>query len=171
MRRARAFGCDKSISSKPKSAPIKRIRHRRGGLVAPSNVTGALPRARQRTDGAGADPAARRCGSLTRRWSRTVLLKPEFVASQFNFSRLSDSANYGRAGHGSCQGISHESKAASVGSATINPMTPLCPVCEKPMKEHGRAFQCEPSRQIIIFFAVSDVSPYVAAGRVLPKKQ
>jgi hypothetical protein len=39
------------------------------------------------------------------------------------------------------------------------------------MKEHGRAFQCEPSRQIIIFFAVSDVSPYVAAGRVLPKKQ
>ena len=59
MRRARAFGCDKSISSKPKSAPIKRIRHRRGGLVAPSNVTGALPRARQRTDGAGADPAAR----------------------------------------------------------------------------------------------------------------
>jgi len=32
-------------------------------------------------------------------------------------------------------------------------------------------FQCEPCRQIIIFFAVSDASPYVAAGRVLPKKQ
>jgi hypothetical protein len=38
------------------------------------------------------------------------------------------------------------------------------------MKEHGRAFQCEPCRQTIIFFAVSDASPYVAAGRVLPKK-
>jgi hypothetical protein len=42
----------------------------------------------------------------------------------------------------------------------MNPMTPLCPVCEEPMKEHGRAFQCEPCRQIIIFFAVSDASPY-----------
>jgi len=39
------------------------------------------------------------------------------------------------------------------------------------MKEHDRAFQCEPCRQIIIFFAVSDASPYVAAGRVLSKKQ
>jgi hypothetical protein len=39
------------------------------------------------------------------------------------------------------------------------------------MKEHGHAFQCEPCRQIIIFFAVSDASPYVAAGRVFPKKQ
>jgi hypothetical protein len=36
------------------------------------------------------------------------------------------------------------------------------------MKEHGRAFQCEPCRQTIIFFAVSDRSPYIAAGRVLP---
>jgi hypothetical protein len=38
------------------------------------------------------------------------------------------------------------------------------------MKEHGRTFQCEPCRQIIIFFAVSDGSAYVAAG-ALPKKQ
>jgi hypothetical protein len=32
------------------------------------------------------------------------------------------------------------------------------------MKEYGRAFQCEPCRQTIIFFAVSDASPYIAAG-------
>ena len=32
------------------------------------------------------------------------------------------------------------------------------------MKEHGRAFQCEPCRQTIIFFAVSDASPHIAAG-------
>jgi hypothetical protein len=31
------------------------------------------------------------------------------------------------------------------------------------MQEDGRAFHCEPCRQIIIFFAVSDASPYVAA--------
>jgi hypothetical protein len=30
------------------------------------------------------------------------------------------------------------------------------------MKEQGRAFQCEPCREIIVFFAVSDASPYVA---------
>jgi hypothetical protein len=46
-------------------------------------------------------------------------------------------------------------------------MTPLCPVCEEPMKEHGRAFQCEPCRQIIIFFAVSDASPYLAADGLI----
>jgi hypothetical protein len=50
-------------------------------------------------------------------------------------------------------------------------MPPLCPVCEEPMKEHGRAFQCEPCRQTIIFFAVSDASPYIAAGRVLPSSK
>jgi len=38
------------------------------------------------------------------------------------------------------------------------------------MKERGRAFQCEPCREIIIFFAVSDASPYAEARRVLPKK-
>jgi hypothetical protein len=32
------------------------------------------------------------------------------------------------------------------------------------MEKHGRAFQCEPCRQIIIFFNVSDASLYVAAG-------
>jgi hypothetical protein len=32
------------------------------------------------------------------------------------------------------------------------------------MEKHGRAFQCEPCRQIIIFFHVSDASPYIAAG-------
>jgi hypothetical protein len=32
------------------------------------------------------------------------------------------------------------------------------------MKEQGRAFQCEPCREIIIFFAVSDASPYIAAS-------
>jgi hypothetical protein len=48
-------------------------------------------------------------------------------------------------------------------------MTPPCPVCEQPMKEHGkpygRAFRCEPCRQFIIFFAVSDASPYIASER------
>jgi hypothetical protein len=34
------------------------------------------------------------------------------------------------------------------------------------MKEQGRAFQCEPCREIIIFFAVSDASPYIAASTV-----
>jgi hypothetical protein len=33
------------------------------------------------------------------------------------------------------------------------------------MMEQGRAFQCEPCREIIIFFAVSDASPYIAASR------
>jgi hypothetical protein len=36
------------------------------------------------------------------------------------------------------------------------------------MNEHGRAFQCEPCRQIIIFFAVSDASSYIAAGACPP---
>jgi hypothetical protein len=46
-------------------------------------------------------------------------------------------------------------------------MTPLCPACREPMEERGRAFQCEPCREIIIFFAVSDASPYVAVGSVI----
>jgi hypothetical protein len=50
-------------------------------------------------------------------------------------------------------------------------MGPLCPACEQPMKEYDRAFQCEPCRQIIIFFAVSDALPYIAARRVPPKKE
>jgi hypothetical protein len=32
------------------------------------------------------------------------------------------------------------------------------------MKEHGRTFQCEPCREIIIFFTVSNASPYIAAS-------
>jgi hypothetical protein len=32
------------------------------------------------------------------------------------------------------------------------------------MEEQGRVFQCEPCREIIIFFAVSDASPYIAAS-------
>jgi hypothetical protein len=32
------------------------------------------------------------------------------------------------------------------------------------MKEQGRAFLCEPCREIIIFFAVSDALPYIAAS-------
>jgi hypothetical protein len=39
------------------------------------------------------------------------------------------------------------------------------------MKENGRAFLCEPCREIIVFFAVSDASPHVAAGRMLPKEE
>lgn len=42
-------------------------------------------------------------------------------------------------------------------------MTPHCPMCCAPMKQDNRAFRCEPCRQIIIFFAVSETSPYVAA--------
>jgi tRNA(Ile2) C34 agmatinyltransferase TiaS len=44
-------------------------------------------------------------------------------------------------------------------------MTPPCPVCKKSMKECGRTFQCEPCREIIIFFEVSDASPYVHPNR------
>ena len=40
-------------------------------------------------------------------------------------------------------------------------MTPHCPMCNEPMKEHGRVFICEPCRQFIIFLEVSDTSPYV----------
>jgi hypothetical protein len=29
-----------------------------------------------------------------------------------------------------------------------------CPVCKKPMPQRGRTFQCEPWREIIIFFEV-----------------
>jgi hypothetical protein len=48
----------------------------------------------------------------------------------------------------------------------------LCPVCEQPMEEHGRTFQCEPCRQIVIFLTVSDASPYIAAmpARYCPKE-
>jgi hypothetical protein len=45
-------------------------------------------------------------------------------------------------------------------------MTPPCPACDEPMKQYGRAFQCEPCREIIVFFDVSDASPYIEAGRV-----
>jgi hypothetical protein len=34
------------------------------------------------------------------------------------------------------------------------------------MKERGRAFLCQPCREIIIFFAVSDPSPYIAGSTV-----
>jgi hypothetical protein len=34
------------------------------------------------------------------------------------------------------------------------------------MKEQGRVFECEPCREIIIFFAVSDASPYIALAAV-----
>jgi hypothetical protein len=30
------------------------------------------------------------------------------------------------------------------------------------MEEHGRTFECEACRQIIIFFSVSDAAPYLA---------
>jgi hypothetical protein len=57
-------------------------------------------------------------------------------------------------------------RTASVASASMNPMTPSCPVCEEPMKKRSRPFRCEPCRQIIIFVAVSDASPYIASRRV-----
>lgn len=41
-------------------------------------------------------------------------------------------------------------------------MTPRCLVCEEPMKKQGRAFECGPCRQFIIFFTVSKASPYIA---------
>jgi hypothetical protein len=34
------------------------------------------------------------------------------------------------------------------------------------MKQQGRVFECEPCREIIIFFAVSDASPYIALAAV-----
>jgi hypothetical protein len=45
-------------------------------------------------------------------------------------------------------------------------MTPHCPTCNEPMKEHGRLFLCEPCRQIIIFLVVSETSPYIASRGV-----
>jgi hypothetical protein len=41
-----------------------------------------------------------------------------------------------------------------------------CPLCKESMKKQGRTFQCDPCRQIIIFFTVSDASPYIALGVV-----
>jgi hypothetical protein len=65
------------------------------------------------------------------------------------------------------------SQAATVGCfrRCRGAMTPPCPACDGPTKDHGRTFHCEPCREIIIFFAVSDASPYIAAGavRVHPK--
>jgi hypothetical protein len=34
------------------------------------------------------------------------------------------------------------------------------------MKKQGRAFRCAPCREIIMFFAVSDASPYIALAAV-----
>jgi len=52
------------------------------------------------------------------------------------------------------------------------PMTPFCPVCKEPMKEHGRSFQCEPCRQFMVFFDVSDVlsNAPTSAQREHPEK-
>jgi hypothetical protein len=47
-------------------------------------------------------------------------------------------------------------------------MKPICPACDKSMKEHGRAFRCEPCREIIIFFKVSNASPYLLASPMIP---
>jgi tRNA(Ile2) C34 agmatinyltransferase TiaS len=63
------------------------------------------------------------------------------------------------------KGIGRRRGASETGSGfrrSYDTMTPVCPVCKKSMEEQGRVFQCEPCRQIIIFFTVSDVSPYTA---------
>jgi hypothetical protein len=44
-------------------------------------------------------------------------------------------------------------------------MTPLCLVCEEPMKKQGRTLRCEPCRQIIIYFSVSEEPPYYAGAQ------
>ena len=36
-------------------------------------------------------------------------------------------------------------------------MTPTCPACDGPMQKQGRTFLCQPCRQIMIFFKVSQV--------------
>jgi tRNA(Ile2) C34 agmatinyltransferase TiaS len=41
-------------------------------------------------------------------------------------------------------------------------MKPLCPACNEPMNKQGRGFECEGCRQIIVYFSVSDASPYFA---------
>jgi hypothetical protein len=51
---------------------------------------------------------------------------------------------------------------AVIARAQAAGMTPRCPVCEEPMVKQGGSFGCEPCRQIIIFFEVSDASPYLA---------
>jgi len=44
---------------------------------------------------------------------------------------------------------------AVIAGAQVAGMTPRCP-------KQGGSFGCEPCRQIIIFFEVSDASPYLA---------
>jgi hypothetical protein len=44
--------------------------------------------------------------------------------------------------------------------------TPLCPVCREQMTRDGRTYKCATCRQIIIFFTVSDASPYIALAAV-----
>jgi hypothetical protein len=56
-------------------------------------------------------------------------------------------------------------KPPQLAAQPMSPMAPLCPACCAPMNKQRRAFECEPCRQIIIFFAVSDASPYVDARR------
>jgi hypothetical protein len=38
-----------------------------------------------------------------------------------------------------------------------------CPACNKPMEECDRTFKCESCRETIIFFAVKDAAPFIAA--------
>jgi hypothetical protein len=63
---------------------------------------------------------------------------------------------------------SHRMKPPRIGTESgsrrlVAAMLPHCPVCDEPMKERGRAYQCGPCRQTIIFFAVSDTSPFIAS--------
>jgi hypothetical protein len=55
----------------------------------------------------------------------------------------------------------------SLGSSPRQMTFPLCPICVEPMKKQGRTFECEPCRQIIIFFMVSDASRYIILCRNL----
>ena len=47
-------------------------------------------------------------------------------------------------------------------------MKPLCPACNEPMNKQGRGFECEGCRQIIVYFSVSDASPYFPAILRMP---
>jgi tRNA(Ile2) C34 agmatinyltransferase TiaS len=45
-----------------------------------------------------------------------------------------------------------------------NTVSPNCPACNERMKGDGRAFRCEPCRQILLFFAVHEMTTFVPAG-------
>ena len=88
-------------------------------------------------------------------------------------SRCGSSRNYPRSHDSSESGdFCFRRKGAgetvrSLGSSPRQMTFPLYPICVEPMTKQGRTFECEPCRQIIIFFKVSDASRYIILCRNL----